>query len=359
MRGLALALVLVLHLVSGSLGPLRRVFGAGWVGVDLFFVLSGFLITRILRSSLESRSFFRNFYARRALRIWPLYLLILAFAFGGTRLLPTGMQIGPALLPFYLTFTQNLLSSIGFGPWALAVTWSLAIEEQFYLVYPLSVRFLSQGGLVRLLLVLLVAPPLARLVALGHGISPNTVYISTWYRLDTLAAGALAALLVESPLRARAEQLSVPVSIGTLAVAAVSCCVCFGGDVLILEHSPIAGLRAVVYAFTFSIIAVGFASLIVLAVSDRAPVLRWVLRNRSLRTLGKVSFGVYLIHGITIAIAQTIWRAWLHDAGLSGKALSACVVIAALGSALILAGISWRFIEAPALRLRRLFPARD
>jgi peptidoglycan/LPS O-acetylase OafA/YrhL len=357
-RGLAILLVLELHFISGSLGPLRRFAGAGWVGVDLFFVLSGFLITRILRGSLTSPAFFRNFYARRALRIWPLYYLIIAFAFAGTRLLPHGLRIGPKLLPFYLTFTQNLVGSVGFGPWAVAVTWSLAIEEQFYFFFPLCVRFLSLRRLVLVLLALLLITPALRIVALTYGVLPTTVYMTTWFRLDTLAAGALAAVLVDSPLRNLAERFSASVCILALSVAAISCCTFFGGDVLILKPSAIYGLPAVVYALTFSMIAVGFAAFIVLVVSNRAPTLRGVLRNRGLCFLGKISFGVYLIHGIAIPLAQSFLRAWLQALGLTGRPLGACVVAVALMSTLLLAAVSWRFVEAPILRFRKLFPAR-
>ena len=357
-RGLALALVLELHLFASAFGPLRRVAGAGWVGVDMFFVLSGFLITRILRNSRESPAFFRNFYARRALRIWPLYYLIVAFAFFGTRLLPAGLQVGTPLLPYYLTFTQNLVGSIGFGPWAVAVTWSLAIEEQFYLAFPICVRFLDRKRLLGVLLVLLLAMPLGRFVALNRGVSPNTVYMTTWFRLDTLAAGALAALFVESSLRSRVERLCGPASAFALTAGAILCFTVFDGDILILEQSAIAGFRAAAFSITFSLLAIGFAAFVVLAASDRALVLRHILRNRALRALGRISFGVYLIHGIAIVLSQHFVRAWLNSTGMPSKLVTACVAITALGSSLLLAAISWRFLEEPILRLRRFFPAQ-
>ncbi len=359
LRGLAIALVLVLHFVSGSLGPFRRFAATGWVGVDLFFVLSGFLITRILRGALGSAGFFGNFYARRALRIWPLYYVIIAFAFIGTRLLPEGMRIGPALFPFYATFTQNLVGSKGFGPWAVAVTWSLAIEEQFYFLWPLCVRFLDSRRLVSLLVALLLIVPVGRFIGLTCGVPPTTVYMTTYFRVDTLAAGALAALLVDSPARPSVERLSLPVSVIALSLGGVLAVTVFGGDRLILQQTAIGGLLALGYALTFSILALGFSALVVHAASERPSSLKRSFRNRGLRYLGRISFGVYLIHGMTIPLAQTFVRSWLHGAGLSGKRLSAVVVGLALAATFFLAEISWRFLETPALRFRRFFLVRS
>ncbi|MEI9941030.1 MAG: acyltransferase [Pseudomonadota bacterium] len=357
-RGLAILLVLELHLVASSLGPLRRLASAGWVGVDLFFVLSGFLITRILRRALGTPSFFRNFYARRALRIWPLYYALMAFAFLGTRFLPEGLRIGADLFPFYATFTQNLLGWKGFGPWAIAVTWSLAIEEQFYFVWPLCVRYLDWRRLILLLVALLLIVPIGRFIGLASGVPPITVYTTTWFRIDTLGAGALAALLVDSPWRLRVERWSVPVAVVALSVGSIFAVMVVGGDRLIIQVSAIGGRLALGYALTFSIFALGFSALVVLAASDRPSTLRRLFRNRVLRYLGKISFGVYLIHGMTILIAQTYLRDWLRQAGLSGMRLSAVVVGSALAATFLLAEISWRFLETPALRLRRFFLVR-
>ena len=143
LRGIAIIGVLLFHLGS-KLPALHLEFASryGWAGVDLFFVISGFLITGILLDSIGSEHYFRNFYVRRVLRIWPLYFALLAFVFV---LLP---WIMPALRerifsqchPWqsYLVFAQNFfVRDFGIGP--VGVTWSLAIEEQFYLMWPLII----------------------------------------------------------------------------------------------------------------------------------------------------------------------------------------------------------------------------
>src|SRR5580693_4799132 len=146
-RGLAVLLVLVhntnkypslhLHLISDN----------GWMGVDLFFVLSGFLITGILLDSKDSVGYFKNFYARRCLRIWPLYYSALLFMFVVVPLLRpseahTSFEARSSPWWSYPIFLQNFLTPIPTAATGLlGVTWSLAVEEQFYVFWPLVVRF--------------------------------------------------------------------------------------------------------------------------------------------------------------------------------------------------------------------------
>ena len=144
LRGIAVIIVMLYH--AADLAPslhARAIVGLGYTGVDLFFVLSGFLITGILVRSKDQPNYFKNFYARRALRIWPIYYVLLLFTFG---LLPV---VAPALkhaifershpwqsFPF---FVQNLMAN-GQGAFdTVRVTWSLAIEEQFYLAWPVII----------------------------------------------------------------------------------------------------------------------------------------------------------------------------------------------------------------------------
>ena len=164
MRGIAILLVVVWHYVGAPLqavpGPVAlagfRSLRLAWSGVDLFFVLSGFLIGGILLDQRASPGYFKAFYARRFCRIFPVYFLWLGLFFALLALAP-GFTSSPAFrhlfdkpLPAwsYATFTQNLVIARWetFGPDWLAITWSLAIEEQFYLLLPLMVRFLLRNG---------------------------------------------------------------------------------------------------------------------------------------------------------------------------------------------------------------------
>ena len=173
----------------------------GWMGVDLFFVLSGFLITRILLDTKQSECYFRNFYARRCLRIWPLYYSVLLFMF----------VIVPFLRPSeahavfearsspwwaFPVFLQNFLVSIpamATGP--LGVTWSLAVEEQFYLFWPLVVRFCNETQLRKIAIAVICLSPALRFYLSLHQVN---IYSNTFCRLDGLMAGALLALVIRS-----------------------------------------------------------------------------------------------------------------------------------------------------------------
>src|ERR1700741_4392574 len=147
-RGIAILVVVVHNLHGLDFPPLSLVTNYGWMGVDLFFVLSGFLITGILLDTKLSEHYFRNFYARRGLRIWPLYYAVLLFMFVVVPLLrpQDTAELFQRSSPWwsYPLFLQNFLvnaPALAVGP--LGVSWSLAVEELFYLVWPFFVRYLS------------------------------------------------------------------------------------------------------------------------------------------------------------------------------------------------------------------------
>jgi len=176
LRGMAILLVLLWHFFFAvswtptTLQILRLLGKLSWSGVDLFFVLSGFLIGGILLDARNSPSYFRTFYARRAYRILPLYTVIVAINY----FVPFLLQFFPARfsdfqrsqVPFlgYLTFTQNFCTAFGLKETYIAgVTWSLAIEEQFYLTMPLLIRTLTRSRLMWVLLAVILGAPLLRI----------------------------------------------------------------------------------------------------------------------------------------------------------------------------------------------------
>src|SRR5271169_5821010 len=201
-RGLAI-LVVLLHNSPFRFpsAPLRFLVGCGWMGVDLFFVLSGFLITGILLDTKPSKDYFRNFYARRCLRIWPLYYSVLLFMFVIVPLVrpqdAAGIFHKSSPWWSYLFFFQNFLvafptSSVG----PLGVSWSLAVEELFYLVWPLFVRYFSNSRPQRVAWAILLFSPVLRLYFSWHNWQ---IYSNPFCRLDGMMAGALLALLVRKP----------------------------------------------------------------------------------------------------------------------------------------------------------------
>jgi peptidoglycan/LPS O-acetylase OafA/YrhL len=313
-----------------SLG-LSRVFVSGWMGVDLFFVLSGFLITGILLDAKGSAGFFRNFYARRCLRIWPLYYAVVLFIFVGVPLLRPGLaaMIFERSSPWwaYPLFLQNFFvpfSSGAVGP--LGVTWSLAIEEQFYLVWPLVVRYLSTARLRVLCLAVIAASPVVRLLLSTEHVD---LYTNISCRLDGLMWGAFIAALIRGP--AFDPRRLRTLAWGSLVIALPLALATDGRNVEWLVHS-------------LSVLA--SAGLVYLALFSTGPWLQRILSSRSLVFTGTISYGLYLLHKIPF------------DA-VKGRNIShpALVFAALIGAAYVLAITSWYLFERPFLRLKRFFEA--
>lgn len=324
LRGLAIALVL-LHHCQPRLGPLGlgAVAAWGWVGVNLFFVLSGFLITGILLDERQQPRLFRNFYARRGLRIWPLYFVVVPLVYFtfGPHASWQGSQPGWLYLFFYV---QNLFPGLN---GALYPTWSLAIEEQFYLVWAPLVRFLPKWLLAALLLVVLASGTAVR----GHlaGALPP---IHTLYHLDGLAAGCLVALAVRRwHASARGWRAA-----GWFAAGAG-----LGGAVYAGIEQP---------SLLNTSLAMGFAGVLLLAATAPAVAgLTW----RPLRFLGKISYGVYLIHMPVFVLLGGVdtYLDRIH-AGAAGDLL---IVVMRTAVSLALATLLWYGFERPILRLKRFF----
>ncbi|HEY8056377.1 MAG TPA: acyltransferase [Terriglobales bacterium] len=322
LRGLAIILVLLHHcqprLISLGLGSLAA---WGWIGVNLFFVLSGFLITGILLDERGTRHLFRNFYARRGLRVWPLYFVVFPLVYWGMG--PHDSWSGGAAgWIFFLLYIQNLSPGLS---GTLYPTWSLAIEEQFYLVWAPLVRFLSPRALAGLLVGVL---------AVGAGIRMHAVLtpVNTLYHLDGLAAGSLLALLIR--LWPSGYKQWRRVGMATTVVGGL-------GWLWSNAWAP---------AYLNTALGVAFAGVLLLAAL--APNAAG-LNLRPLRFVGKISYGLYLVHMPIFALLGGLDEHMdrIH-AGAAGDLL---IVVVRWTAALLVAGMFWYGFERPILRLKRYF----
>lgn len=290
-RALAVISVLVFHVAQhlpiptsgGGLG-LFRIAGMGWSGVDLFFVLSGYLITSILLTSRNGSlgRYCTTFYARRALRIFPLYfvvvpsVLILLQIFGSAR---------PAWYDWLmqLTYTQNtvgLYYPSNVGPY-LGHTWSLAIEEWFYLTWPFFVFFFSPRALRRIALFGVMGILLLRLAAQQPG-AHIPVYAASAMRFDTILVGALIALSPPSRLSRRVWILAGGLAFGVSVFAR-------------LASQNLAWVSLFNAGVGYTLVAFGAAALVTACISQQNSVSR-IFAWKPLGRIGRISYGMYLFH---------------------------------------------------------------
>jgi peptidoglycan/LPS O-acetylase OafA/YrhL len=353
LRGLAIFLVVLCHYVSNvPHGPSRSwesmigtALGLGASGVDLFFILSGFLIGGILLESRNSAHFYSTFYLRRFHRIVPLYYLWIA-VFAALSTLNPAFYLQKSYW-IYLAFLQNYStqsSNIEFV--FFAVTWSLAVEEQFYLLTPLLIRSTQPRLLWKVLLVILALSFVLRvfLVTLfGHaeqnywGLRAANFWMAS--RADDLALGMLVALAWRSePQR---EWIRAHLSYFRYAV--------LGCSLLILSTLPLMVKPNFFFGTIFGMpfFSAVFLSFLVIALADKQSIISRACRWWWLRELGKVSYCVYVIH---VAVNWMVHKLMGHDTPRFDTLHSISVTLFAFLTALLISEISWRLFEHPIIR---------
>lgn len=352
LRGLAILLVMATHFLrlEGS-HPLavwgNAVLRSGWIGVDLFFVLSGFLITRILIRSREHPQRAGRFYLSRALRILPAYYGYLLLVLLTIALLvphPELVSDTQRHLPTLLLFAQNLGSAWNGEPMIreLRHLWSLAIEEQFYLVWPWLLWWLRPAQVANFCLGLLGLSWACKLAMWTAGAEPMSIYYFTLSRMDGFAVGGFLAA------RACAGQLPMSRAWGLLPALALA--VLAVGFVLKhgLPHRNDAGLAAL---FTSATPLVFGALLYACLRSQPRQGLRRALGQPMLQFFGRYSYGLYLVHFAGDTWVRLCLQPWaeLH---MSGNRLAIAMALCSLAMAVLLALLLHRLVEAPALRLK-------
>jgi len=344
LRGIAVLMVLFNHgfywgknYDGGGLGGLLvRASHAGWLGVNLFFVLSGFLITRILIETRDSPDYYRSFYSRRALRILPAYLALLLI------LLAAGaIQAGFAALCIF--FLANIAPILGMAM-QYRPLWSLAVEEHYYLVWPSVVRRLSLRQLAAIVICVAIATPIVRWIAFRNGIVQG-LSIYTWFNLDGLALGSLLAIIFVSSKGSRRTLLNF--SIATIVV----------GAGILIAGRPYGIMRgdfplgAALQIFPWCLAFAGLMAL--LLVVDSQGKSRWT-DNAVLVLFGDISYGLYLIHWLVFTEFDRVasWGWGVDENAVPGMRYAFLRLLIAGGIAVGIAWLSRRKFEERYMRLK-------
>ena len=359
----------------------------GWAGVDLFFVLSGFLITGILFDTRDDPHRIRNFYVRRTLRIFPLYYGVMAALLLMEPIMHWHLSwswlVWPAYFGNYARFIHpyavgdSLQKLADFQPngtlrdghplFFLGHFWSLCVEEQFYLAWPWLVFWIRDRK--KLLAICAATLPICLAMRLaGQQLLPawmlenEILYRATPFRLDALLLGGLIALLIRGPLRQtvlRIARLGFPTAISLVVLFGLLTVNRIFGNYLF----PLPDWR-----FTWGLSTIDFISALLILVAIQPGTLIYkVLSTRCLRWIGRISYGAYVLHDIphiiylkiSFKLVRMVDDAWLVSE--NSIQLQAVIVAAVVGltSTLVLAWLCFRFFESPFLNLKERWTRRE
>ena len=357
-RGIAVLLVLFFHGFGfryglRGLSGFPRVFVAatlpGWVGVNLFFVLSGFLITGILLDTKHKKNYYRTFYTRRALRILPLYYAVLLLLAVLTRTGWVSRHASWGFLGLSFLYLSNVTDLFGI-PMQYGVLWSLAVEEHFYLLWPAAVRALTRHRVVIVGLVICVLCACLRGFYFVRGYSLGVGY--TWLVADALGTGALLAALARGPWGTRIRMRRITLVCFATSMTMFSVGYPFG----IFRASRLLGVT--LRPTALNLLFAGIVALALLAGTSRWKA---VVNRPVLQFFGEISYGLYLIHMLVFDLEDYVVRRFfpnLSDAA-GHFALMAFLFTVAVGFAVAVAYLSRWYFEEPFLRMKRRFEGRE
>jgi peptidoglycan/LPS O-acetylase OafA/YrhL len=352
-RGIAIIMVLLWHYgnnqVIYELNLFTKYFRIAssmfWSGVDLFFVLSGFLIGRILLNNRDTRNYFRTFYIRRIFRIFPLYYLSIVafFLLHSWGLENTFVWLMKDPFPFwtYALFIQNFAMSnaLHYGPSWLGITWSLAIEEQFYLILPLVIFLIADIRLVYLLLMAVLLAFVYRILYPGI-----TSHVSLIGRIDTLASGVLLAYVALN------KEILNCLTKNKKIIYIVFAILLFG--VIVFSAIYYDDYKSYVYSW----LTLLYTLFILIPLIDQNSFISSMLRNRILKQIGILSFGIYLYHQLITGILHQII---LKQTPRISTVTDLSITFLSFILTIIIAHLSYMYLEKPFLKLGRKYNYQD
>jgi peptidoglycan/LPS O-acetylase OafA/YrhL len=358
-RGLAIVFVLARHLITVNASTNTPVYNfarglhdALFCGVDVFFALSGFLITRILINTVSDPHYFRSFYARRSLRIFPLYygvvlgllictpLLHIQWAGQQWRLLTYSNRIFESRHAGWSFYLNPRVSLVNF--------WSLHIEEQFYMLWPLFVFFIrSPRRLLTFAASTSVVALLIRVWMEAHGFSQPFIYTSLLSRMDGLLIGACLAIALQTRFHEFVLKVATPVFLLAATLFAVD---------FSMQEWPSTSHLPWLFPLEFTLLALASSGLIAMCLKPRSRAAR-VFRNPVLRFFGKYSYGLYVFHSILPTFGFAVVRDYLLDHVHPAIAANLLNTTLELSLTIFLSVLSFYCFESPFLKLKRFFKA--
>lgn len=358
-RGLAILLVIAFHTFkradvftnSEFLHQISDLTKIGWAGVDVFFVLSGFLITGILLKTKENPNYFKNFYVRRILRIFPLYYLLIGFLLIFLPQLDRGAgEQTQSLWPFFLLYQQNwLYISKSELSLFLGFTWSLAIEEQFYFLWPALVFFLKKRILIwagigiilnSILMRLILTLPFFKIADLEE-----FFYYGTITRFEGLILGGLIAVAFydNGKWKARLIRWAWPaliISLGLFTLISITG-----------TPSPTSD-NELLTIWGYTLLALISGALIILITNEpNKSIIRLIFGNKVMRFFGKYSYAMYMFHmPILIILMDIIWKT-----GRQNGWMWFLYIIISFSLTIMFSLLSWNLLEKHMLKLKKYF----
>lgn len=354
-RGLAVTAVVLHHLIS-ILGvgvgkslfvtvPFR-IFHVGWMGVDVFFVLSGFLITGIIRNDRSNPDFWGSFYMRRGFRILPAFIVVFVITLAAAHFLVPERQASSGYILAALFFMANWTIVNASEMALLNHLWSLAVEEQFYFLWPQAAKRLKSATIFKLTLFLAAGSELLRIILAALHTNAYVLYKITPTHIDGLSIGAALAIGITLPtVRRLLSDWWRQVALAAVA-SLLAAFLAMGGSLFTFN------VWSQVLAIPPAIVLT--AMLIYGSVESSLPVaLARFLGSRVMVYLGRRSYALYLVHApIGVAVFESRTRGHLQHLP-QGIAVNAFLIVSAIAVSLFLAEASWRLVESPAQELRR------
>lgn len=347
LRGFAILMVVACHAVpdyrqwSGLARDFVYLVAFGSAGVHLFYLLSGFLISGILFDTQDRPRYFQVFYVRRALRILPAYFLILA-------VLISADFVSWKFVLACVLFIANMAGAVGARTAEFGIFWSLAVEEQFYLAWPLVIRKFSLANIVRVILLVCIASPFVRYYAAAHSVD---AYYKLWDNADYLMYGALVAALVRTKALNRQNVRMAYYVLYAAGILAVTITVCLHGPTII--STPQDAVWSAIGRLPFMLLF----SAMLLHVLERNDGKRYRI-FQPLVLLGYISYGLYLLHLLIFRLYDDAVRNFgLDYLGQYHSSIGALLLRGTVvaGVSIGIAYCSRRYFEEPFLRRKTLF----